>query len=174
MLTAEQGLLLAGFVLAHAAWNVSDLPKGELLVPLAVVERSGQRELVRFEADTQEEAISRGKAAMVTLGTTVDGWAFARDGLFREASGTVDALSVDFWAKGMDAPATVVQRYEPYANAGRFRLIGDPVLVLGGKAQTPDQAKPLLAALLRGVEQHPKARALWADWKGSRPVGHPP
>jgi len=37
-------LRLAGFVLAHAAWSISDVPRGELLVPLAIVERQGQRQ----------------------------------------------------------------------------------------------------------------------------------
>lgn len=57
----ESVALLAGFVLAHAAWSVSDLPRGERLVPLAVVETAGQRQLLRFEAPTQEQAISDGK-----------------------------------------------------------------------------------------------------------------
>lgn len=34
----EATALLAGFVLAHAAWSVSDLPEGQLLVPLAMIE----------------------------------------------------------------------------------------------------------------------------------------
>ena len=53
MVPPDSLMLLAGFVLAHAAWSVSDLPKGELLVPLAVVEKNGQRQLLRFEAQTQ-------------------------------------------------------------------------------------------------------------------------
>ena len=61
----ESALLLAGFVWAHAAWSISDAP--DLLVPLAMVERNGQREIMRFEADTQEEAIAHVKAKMATL-----------------------------------------------------------------------------------------------------------
>ena len=53
IVTPDSVVLLAGFVLAHAAWSVSDLPKGQLLVPLAVVETGGQRQLLRFEAQTQ-------------------------------------------------------------------------------------------------------------------------
>lgn len=49
---SEATLKLGGFVLAHAVWNVSDTDADELLCPLAVVERNGQRELIRFEAET--------------------------------------------------------------------------------------------------------------------------
>jgi len=63
-------LLLAGSVLAHAAWSISDAP--DLLVPLAIVERNGQREVMRFEADTQPEAIAHGKAKMATLSAGVE------------------------------------------------------------------------------------------------------
>src|SRR2546425_10308417 len=84
------GLLLAGFVLAHAAWSVSDLPNGELLAPLAMVERGGHREITRFEAASQAAAIAEGRAAMAKLGTSVDAWAFAREGLIRENGGPVD------------------------------------------------------------------------------------
>jgi len=59
MAIPEPALLLAGFVLAHAAWSISDLPEGDLLVPLAVVEANGQRRLLRFEAETQDAAIAK-------------------------------------------------------------------------------------------------------------------
>src|SRR5438477_458577 len=131
------GLLLAGFVLAHAAWSVSDLPKGELLVPLAMVERGGQRSVTRFEAASQATAIAEGKAAMAKLGTSAEAWAFAREGLIRKGSVPIDVLTVDFWAKGMKSPATLIQRYEPFATRGKFKIIGDPMFIIGGVAQPP-------------------------------------
>ena len=39
----DAAVSLAGFVLAHAVWSVSDLLEGELLVPLAMTEKRGQR-----------------------------------------------------------------------------------------------------------------------------------
>src|SRR4051812_12591641 len=106
MSVSAAALLLAGFVLAHAGWNVSDLEEGDLLCPLAVVEEHGQRTLDRFEAKTQEEAIAKGKAAMVEHSKTADAWAFAREGLLTEETGKTDILVVDFWAKGMAKPVT--------------------------------------------------------------------
>ncbi|SRR5260370_12325334 len=96
--TTESALLLAGFALAHAAWSISDAP--DLLVPLAIVERSGQRELMRFEAGTQQEAITRGKAHMHALTGEYDDWAFAREGLQNEHGRKTDVISVDIGVKG--------------------------------------------------------------------------
>jgi len=94
-------ILLAGFVLAHSAWSVSDLPKGEFLVPLAIVEKTSQRQLLRFEAQTQEQAIAEGKAALAQRQGQLDAWAFGREGLLSGGTGKVDVLTVDAWAKGM-------------------------------------------------------------------------
>jgi hypothetical protein len=58
----EAASLLAGFILAHAAWSVSDLPEGDFLVPLAIVETGSERKLVRFDSETQEQAIAECKA----------------------------------------------------------------------------------------------------------------
>jgi hypothetical protein len=163
------GLLLAGFVLAHAVWNVSDMPKGELLVPLAIVERGEKRELIRFEADTQEAAIAKGKAMMAELGKSVDAWAFARDGLLRdpETGRAVDAVTIDFWAKGMESPANLIQRYEPFATRRKFRLLGEPMVLISGVALQPKDSMPLLEVISRGVQQHPQAAPLWPSWQGA-------
>jgi len=158
----ESALLLAGFVLAHAAWSISDAPV--LLVPLAIVEQNGQREIIRFEAETQEEAISQGKAKMATLGTEVDAWAFAREGLFNENGQKVDVISVDIRARGSDQKLTLIQRFEPYGKRKHFRLISDPVVVINGQIQDSAKVKDLLASVLRGVSQHSKVATLWDQW----------
>jgi len=64
MVITDSVLILAGFTLAHATWSVSDLPTGELLVPMAIYEKSGQRQLERFSAPTQLQAITAAKTAM--------------------------------------------------------------------------------------------------------------
>jgi len=90
----------------------------------------GERRLLRFEADTQEQAIARGKAAMQDATSTADAWAFARDGLYERGGHKVDVLSVDFWANGMPKPVTLVQEYQPFAKSGMSRsplkVDGDP------------------------------------------------
>ena len=162
-MVSESALLLAGFVLAHAAWSISDAP--DLLVPLAIVERNGQREVMRFEADTQEEAIAHGKAKMATLSGEVDEWAFAREGLFNEKEGKVDAISIEIGVKGTTQRITLIQRIEPYAKRNHFRLIGDPEVVIDGKLQESPKVKDLLVIIHRGVSQHSKAASLWDGWR---------
>ena len=115
----EVAAVLAGFVLAHAVWNVSDLPEGTLLVPLAIIEVSGERHLHRFEAATQEQAIAAGKAAMHDAMPTADAWAFARDGRLDRDGRVTDVVSVDFWAKGMTKPVTVIQKYKAPSKSGQ-------------------------------------------------------
>jgi len=162
MAISETALLLAGFVLAHAAWSVSDDP--ELLVPLAIVERSGQRELMRFEADTQSEAVAHGKDKMAALGNDVDDWAFAREGLANENGEKVDVISLDIGVKGSTQRITLIQRFEPYAKRHHFRLLGEPGVLIDGRLQDPTKVKDILATVRRGVAQHSKAAALWDGW----------
>src|SRR5262245_1383542 len=136
-------VLLAGFVLAHAAWSVSDLPKGELLVPLAIVEKDGQRQVLRFEAATQEQAIATGTATLARRQADVQAWACAREGLMRDASGKVDVLTVDAWTKGMPRPISFVQRFTPAAT-GAFRVTGNATVIVDGKALTDAEAAGLV------------------------------
>jgi hypothetical protein len=164
-MTPESAILLAGFVLAHAAWSVSDLPRGELLVPLAVVEKNGQRQLLRFEAQTQEQAIADGKATLARRQGEFDAWAFGREGLMAEARGKVDVLTVDAWARGMTRPVTFVQRLDRNSS-GAFRIKGDPIVVVDGKALEGAEATRLTERLHEGVRQHPKAGQLWQKWRG--------
>jgi hypothetical protein len=69
--------ILAGFVLAHAAWSISDLPNGDGFVPLAVVVVNGERQLQRFAASTPDEAVAKGRAAMKAAMSSAEAWAFA-------------------------------------------------------------------------------------------------
>jgi len=159
----DAAVSLAGFVLAHAVWSVSDLLEGELLVPLAMTEKSGQRELHRFEAETQEQAIASGKTAMGKLSGSVDAWAFAREGQFNVGSGYVDVISVDAWAKGMTASISFVQKFRPFAS-GKFGLLGDPWVAVDGKLQNPSASSDVLTKLNLAIQSHPKAAEHWSEW----------
>jgi hypothetical protein len=162
--TPDSVALLAGFVLAHAAWSVSDLPKGELLVPLAVVETGGQRQLLRFQAQTQEQSIAEGKATLTKRQGQLDAWAFVREGLMPDGTGKVDVLTVDAWARGMTRPITFVQKFSPYSS-GAFRIRGDAIVIVDGKLVEGAEATGLVRRLYEGVSQHPKAGQLWSGWR---------
>ena len=156
-------VLLAGFALAHAAWSVSDIPAGELLVPLAVVEKNGGRQLLRFEAKTQELAIAQAKAELTERQPELDAWAFVREGVISRGTGKEDVLSVDAWAKGMRQPITFVQEFCPYSS-GAFRVRGDAMVIVEGRALEGAEAARLVKQLYEGVLQHPKAGHLWQGW----------
>lgn len=162
MAIPNPALIIAGFVLAHAAWSVCDVR--ETLCPLAIVEKDGKRYLSRFEAATEMEAIDKGKAAMAEATKTADAWAFARENLMPEGGRKIDVFSVTFWCKGMDSPAVLIQRFEPFAKNGTFKLIGEPMVVIGGVEQKPEEVKELLQVVRQGVSQHPKAGSLWDGW----------
>jgi hypothetical protein len=155
--------LLAGFTFAHAAWSISDLGEDELLVPLAILEKSDKRELFRFEAETQEEAISEGKAMISAREDEVDAWAFAREGQMRESGEYVDVLSVEAKASHMPESIVFVQCFQPFSK-GEFLLLGDPLVSIGGKAVPELEARELVAQLWAGVQSHSKAAELWNEW----------
>jgi hypothetical protein len=159
-------LSLAGFVLAHAAWNVSDTAEDERLCPLAIVEEvGGGRRLLRFEADTQESAIESGKATMREAAASSAAWAFARESAWRRADMTEqqDVLTVDFWARGMASEATLLQPFERSKSGGEFRLLGDPALVVDGRMASGSEAARSLQAIEGGVMTHPAVADLWAS-----------
>jgi len=162
---AKDSFLLAGFALAHAAWSVSDLPDSELLVPLAVVERGGQRELLRFEADTQEEAIKKGKRAVIEE-IDADAWAFAREGALRLQATQLpqDVLVVDFWVEGMKNPSTIIQPFVRYTEGGRFRVVGEMIVTSGGQMLDSSLMQQAVNAINEGIQEHPKVVELWHTW----------
>ena len=121
---------------------------------------------MRFEADTQEEAIASGKAAMRQASRDAAAWAFAREGAWRpgEADEPQDVVTVDFWARGMPRPGTLVQPFERYTRAGRFRVLDRAVLVADGEILEADEARPALDAIDAGVVAHPNVAELWPTW----------
>lgn len=163
MVIPESLLILAGFVFAHATWNLSDLPKGDLLAPLAIVERSQQRQLLRFEAETQEEAISQGKTTLKEHENELDAWAFAREGQMQEGGKYIDTLTVEAKAKGMPGSIVFVQRFRPF-HTGQFKLIGKPMVVIGAKIVSDAEAEIYLEQLHQGIQSHSQAAELWPKW----------
>jgi hypothetical protein len=161
----ELAILVAGMTLAHAAWIVADLRAGELLAPVAITQREGEPfQLQAFEAETQEEAIANGKAAMGRLRGGDQAWALVREGLWPEGNQKVDVLVLDFWGPGMEEPVTLLQRFRPAASPQGFQLLGNPQVSIGGRLQPDTAMAPLIAVLEDGIRQHVKASALWDGW----------
>lgn len=161
-------LSLAGYVLAHAAWSISEADPDEHLCPLAIVERrDGARRLRRFEAESQEAAILAGKDAMHEASSDAAAWAFAREGAWRkmDADKSGDVLAIDFWAIGMPDVATFIQPFHRGSRGGRFRIGGVPTLVVGDKLLPRDEADPIIDAIVAAVDAHVVVAKLWPTWR---------
>ena len=166
-------LQLAGFTLAHALWSVSDTPPEELLCPLAFIERRGERELLRFEAESQSEAIQRGKATVKEASPRADCWSLAYEGAWRppELEGAPqDVITVACWERGMAGPTLVVQPFtrgdrtsDP--DTGRFRVLGEPQVAIDGTMLEGDIAAAAVREVMIGVQSHDAVAPLWPEWK---------
>ena len=157
----EDMLHLAGFALAHAAWSVSDLTSGELLCPLAITESSDERKLLRFEAETQEQAIGDAINALEKEKTKDTTWAFVRDGLVDTAYGKSDVLVVSTWSKGMLEPLYFNQLYIPSSTANAFQILG-PIVLLNSPEKN---SSAIISEIRKGIFDHPKVALLWANWE---------
>ncbi|MEG3222181.1 hypothetical protein PD716_16355 [Vibrio gigantis] len=146
-------LLIAGYVLAHASYSVSDLESGELLIPFVVVQSEKGQEVIRFEADTQEEAISNGKVELLQLQKRADIYGFAREGSMRDESGnSIDVISVDVWEKGLEHTVSIVQPFQPNNGKGHFQLSKDILVVIDGQEVESQQ---LIDIVKEGISYHP-------------------
>lgn len=154
---------LAGFTLAHAAWSVSDLPDGELLIPLAITAADGRLATQRFEDGAQAEAIARGRAAIEACRDDVDAWAFAREGVIREGANAVDVLTVSSGARGMSTTFDIVQRFRPFAS-GAFAVLGEVDVIVDRVKLVDGRADEIRRMVRAGVESHGKVAELWDGW----------
>lgn len=172
----EGTLHLGGLALAHAAWSVSELPAGQALAPLAFVRRGTDLQLMRFEAESQELAIKGGRAALAKKQSTLDAWAFAREGLMdgrafelgevaSSEAGKVDVLAVDAWSHEMQDAITVIQAYQPFAT-GQFRVVGAALIVADGQTLEGARAERLRKLVYAGVRKHEKVAPMWKQWRG--------
>ena len=163
----ESSARLAGFALAHAAWSICDATHGVLLTPLLIVDDAGAREMMRFEASTQDAAIEEGKRAVTRLSPDVDMWAFAREGLLRlrGSEATQDVLVVEFAWLGQEERYAVIQPYEHASGGEPFRLPGEPMITCGGELIDAAASKTLWSALNDGARAHPGVTDLWDEWR---------
>jgi len=170
----ESTLQLGGLALAHAALGLSDLPRGETLAPLAFVRRGQDLQLLRFEAETQAIAITGGRAELEKQQSSMDAWAFAREGLVEigkfemgaipsSEPGKLDVLTVEVWSHDTPERVTFVQAYQPHST-GAFKVVGEALVVVDGKVVEGKRAERMRAHLYQGARQYPKTAELWDQW----------
>ncbi len=159
-------LKLGGFLLAHASWIIDDLGPADNYVPQALCLKEGELELNSFEADTQEEAVARGKAFMEVKAAEYDACAFARDGLLRHDGRAIDALIIDL---ADETGAHVLTMIQPYRRDEQMHLLGDEVFLFPPDRAKDEDGSAALRPLVRaGAQDHSGARETWNRLDGSR------
>jgi hypothetical protein len=158
----NEALEFAGFVLAHCAAIADANRAGELICPFAVLEGDDGRQVVDFESETQEEAVSKGWASLGEAKAKKVSWAFGRQGLYREPDGnSIDVLTVTVWMSNLKEHYSVMQRFGRREGQAIY-LIGAPELF----KHKGDYAEPVERwnekALKRGVANHPKG-SMWSE-----------
>lgn len=161
----DEALEFAGFVLVHCALIADSNRDGELICPFAILEGDDGTQVVDFESETQQEAVSKGWASLAEAQSKKVSWGFGREGIYREPDGNgTDALTVTVWISGMQDHYSVVQRFGRRQDQALY-LIGAPdVLMHEGNHAEPVQ-RWNAEALERGVAQHRKGTR-WSAWRG--------
>jgi hypothetical protein len=158
-------LLIGGFVLAHAAYSICDAGRDELLIPLVVAEIDGKREVMRFEADTQEEAVAAAQSALVGLKASADIYAFAREGIWREADGSgTDVFLVEAWTRDSQVNVSVIQPFRPNQGVGAFRLVATIEVAVNGTMLEGDSLTECSRIVAEGIAMHPRG-GQWQAWQ---------
>jgi hypothetical protein len=148
-------------------WSVSDTAEDELLCPLAIIQHGPERRLLRFEAETQEEAIQAGKDAIPKWQTAGNVFAFAREGQWRPGgphAEAEDVVTVEFWGPGMDAPERILQPFRRAGSDGAFGISQTPQLVIGDRIVQGEDARAIVEVVLEGVQSHSAVAPLWRTW----------
>lgn len=157
--------LIAGYVLAHGGYSVSDLEKDELLIPFAVTQSGESQEVIRFEAETHEEAIENAKAELKRLRDSVDIYGFAREGTMRSGDGEgVDVISVEAWEKGLSNHVIVIQPFKPNNGNEEFRILPGMKVVIDSKTIDGDLEEQFIGMVREGITYHP-AGEKWSTWE---------
>ena len=162
---ASDPILLLGFTLAHAAWSIAEAEGQELLCPLAFIERDGNLDLLRFESETQEDAIAKGKDYINIYKENAIVSSFAREGLLTEQNREFDVLLVECWAKHQIERYEVIQKFTPNKGKAKFRLLGEPIILIDGLIQIEETANKLKEKLEQGIQSHSEVAHLWGQWK---------
>jgi hypothetical protein len=166
MASFDDALRFGGYVLAHTVWIASDLKNGELICPFGIIEIGDSREVIPFEAISQEEAIRLGKQKMNELTGSVDRWAFAREG-FRSILGSalpkLDVLTVSAWSSSLDEPI-VLQQCFSRSSKEAFSLLGPIEVLVHYQVCSEEIQSKLLPFVLQGIAQHPRGGS-WSCWQ---------
>ncbi|MEA2560105.1 MAG: hypothetical protein QOH06_1609 [Acidobacteriota bacterium] len=164
MLVPRSAALLAGEVLAHAAWSVAEAPEGEVLIPLGGILREGRVELIRFvPEELSGDFIAFARQQLADQQGKLEAWTLAYDTRVTRDEGKVDAIVFEVWGQGMTTPTMFAQPYQPF-HSGTFRLLGEPFFLGTATSDAQSALSETLRTFRRGVENHKQVAVLWDNW----------
>lgn len=173
MIVPKSSSLLAGEVLAHAVWSISEAPEGEILVPLAGILREGKVELIRFvPEELSGDFIAVARQQLEDQQGKLEAWTLAYDTRVTRGQGKVDAIVFEVWGQGMATPAMFAQPYQPF-HSGTFSLLGEPFFLGTATSDDQDTLSETLRTFRRGVENHHQVAPLWDNWLKAGASGDP-
>lgn len=162
----DKAIEYAGFVLTHCAAIADANREGELICPFAVITSSKGREVLNFESETQEEAVSKGWASFVEAKRKGVWWAFGREGIYRDPDGTgIDVLTVTVWTPEMKFHHSFTQRFERRPDQA-MHLIGSTELLKHESEYAEPVERWNRSAFALGIESHPQG-SRWQEWSRS-------
>jgi hypothetical protein len=152
---------ILGLTLAHSAF-IGSGQDGVTLAPYVVYQQGENRQVLNFEADTQQEAIDSAYASIKEYQPSVDAWAISHEGLVTLDNGEKqDIYIVKAWVNGLAEPIMIYQMFNPKP----FKLIGNiKVLNFEDTGLDTEQAEMLHQALDAGIESHNSANEKWESW----------
>ena len=149
---------LAGCVLAHAVWCMSEEDEGPFS-PTIAHEGAEGRHFHMFDDEDYDEAIGRGQAWIAGNPRGVDRAVLVCDGYTDRNGVLVDALIAQVVDYVGQQSFIVTVPYRPMTAAAGFAVFGALFMFNNNEF---DQA-PLLAAFGRGIGTHEDAAAAWIN-----------
>lgn len=169
MALAASALQLAGFLLAHGFWTISEETAQDRYVPQALCETvAGERRMITFDAATPEQSQADANSFMGSSAGQFARCAFSRDAQVPLGKGqSTAALVIELRDGGREL--TILQAYRPAVADGGFALLGDElVLDSSGAPLLRSEEGSAIVALREGAADHPALSDKWPQWNSNR------
>jgi hypothetical protein len=156
MITAVK---LAGFLAAHAIWDVSD--GGRSTPMLLYTNAKNERTLARFVADDLAASVALGKQKLQSNDMDANDAALLYDGYITLEKEKAEAVIIEIRAYfSPSSEAVIAVPYTPRAS-GRF-LVHKPKLLVWKHCEDFDQGVAV-QSFFAGVDEHKKGSEIWKE-----------
>lgn len=157
----DQAAMVAGFLLANSADNLSYVDEVKVLTPISICLKNDQFHPKLHTGKSQTEAVVLAKEELAANQSKCDSWAFAREGVLDEKGLQIHTISVSAWSTGMNEPVVFIQRF---ARTPKFRLDGEPIIGIAEIMLDTGKASSMLNVLRKGISLHEDGGPKWDSW----------